>query len=73
MKQFIASLGNQTINGTLATLLAALYVLAIKTLRAFAWVCATGFVSFAFVCFWMGAKEFFHRLPTSIEIIKTFF
>jgi hypothetical protein len=73
MKQIIASIGNQSINGLIALLLNALYALTAKTLRGLALFAAIAFIAFVFVCFLMGAKEFFHRLPTSIEIIKTFF
>lgn len=44
-----------------------------STLRAIVFAAATTFSAFFLVCFWFGAKEFFHRLPTSIEIIKSFF
>lgn len=73
MKQLIASISNQTINGLISILLNALYAFTAKTLRGLALFVAIAFIVFVFVCFLMGAKEFFHRLPTSIEIIKTFF
>lgn len=73
MKQLIASIGNQPLNQTVAALLATLYVFMRKALRATAYFIGVFLVTFFMVCAWVGAKEFFRRLPTSIEIIKTFF
>lgn len=82
MKQRVIDLDNQNINETLATkninqTLAIALILITSfmrpILRFIAGCFAAGFAGFAFTCSMIGAKEFFNRLPTSIEIIKSFF
>lgn len=82
MKQRAIDLGNQNINETLSTqninqtMAIALILITLfmrPILRFIAGCFAAGFAGFLFTCLCIGVKEFLNRLPTSIEIIKSFF
>lgn len=66
MKQIISTLGNQTLNGALNFIIFNLF-------RALMYTFSTLIAGFLIACFWLGMRDFFHRLPQAIETVKTVF